>query len=95
MVSLFSVLLLATNAFALRCGLEMVNEGDLKHEVRLACGEPISIDNIGYIDETRSGSRIKVLEVEEWIIEQQGYYYSLIFEGNILKKIQEAGQVKK
>lgn len=89
------VFLSATNALALRCGLDLATEGDLKHEVKVACGEPISRDVIGYIDEERRGNRIRVLEVEEWILEQKGYYYSLIFEGNVLKKIQDAGQVKR
>lgn len=88
-------LLFAQSAFALRCGNELANEGDLKHEVLLACGEPLSREVIGYIDEERKGERIRVLKIEEWIIEERGYYYSLVFEGNILVRIQSAGQKRK
>lgn len=88
-------LLPAASAFALRCGLELAQAGDLKHQVRTACGEPVSHEVIGYIDEERNGDRIRVLQVEEWIIEQSGYYYRLLFEGNVLKSIQNAGEVKR
>jgi hypothetical protein len=82
-------------AHALRCGKQLVNVGDLKHEVKLACGEPISKEVIGYIDKNvLGGDRIRVLKIEEWIILSDGYYYSLVFEGNRLKKIESAGDNK-
>ena len=32
------------------------------------------------------------MNVEEWVIEVSGYYYSLIFEGNKLVKIESIGR---
>ncbi len=44
---------LPATSFALRCGSDLVEVGDLKIEVKLACGEPLSKDNIGYVDQVR------------------------------------------
>ena len=82
------------NSFALRCGQDLASIGDLKHEVRLACGEADSKEIIGYIDQEKDGDRIRVMKIEEWILEEKGYYYSLVFEGNVLVKIESAGRVK-
>lgn len=40
-------------SFALRCGNDLVDVGDLKIEVQLSCGEPFSKELIGYIDQIR------------------------------------------
>ena len=94
----------ANTAFALRCGNNLISVGDLKNEVRINCGDPISKEIIGYIDrvesETLNGEksekRIRVMVIEEWVIEIQSfgttYYYSLVFEGNTLTEIKAAGQ---
>ena len=87
-------LILPNVSFALRCGSSLANEGDLKHEVLLACGSPYSKELIGYIDQEKNGDRIRVMKIEEWIIEESGYYYSLVFEGNTLVKIKDAGKKK-
>ena len=89
---LFAVLVFPTTSFALRCGSDLANVGDLKHEVFLACGEPYSKEVIGYIDQERNGDRVRVMKIEEWILEVSGYYYSLVFEGNALKRIISAGE---
>jgi hypothetical protein len=34
------------------------------------------------------------MNIEEWILEESGYYYSLIFEGNTLVEIESAGSKK-
>ena len=95
LLSAVAVLLTLPNvSFALRCGSDLANNGDLKHEVRLACGSPQSIEIIGYIDQERDGDRIRVMKIEEWIIEESGHYYSLVFEGNVLVKIESAGRKK-
>ena len=88
-------------SLALRCGSDLVNVGDLKIEVQLACGEPFSKESIGYIDQIRytdqknngnkeSVERIRVMSIEEWIIKEKNNYYSLVFEGNTLKTIEWA-----
>lgn len=85
-LTLIGLSLTATNAFSLRCGQDLVNIGDLKHKVLLTCGQPFSKEIIGYIDQERSGDRIRVMKIEEWIVESNGNYYSLEFEGNMLVK---------
>lgn len=84
--------ILPATSFALRCGSDLVNLGDLKHEVLLACGEPSSKEVIGYIDQEKNGDRIRVLIIEEWIVEKTNQFYSLIFEGNKLVSIESAGE---
>ena len=87
-------LILPTSSFALRCGSELASIGDLKHEVLIACGTPFSKDVIGYIDQEKDGDRIRVMKIEEWIVEESSRYYSLVFEGNALVKIESAGEKK-
>ena len=87
-------LILPSSSFALRCGSNLANIGDLKHEVLIACGTPISKELIGYIDQEKEGDRIRVMNIEEWIVEESNRFYSLIFEGNELVKVESAG-VKK
>ncbi len=84
-------------------GNELINVGDLKSKVYTICGEPITRDIIGYIDrvvyENESEKRIRVKKIEEWLIEvpiyREYYFYSLVFEGNKLKKITSIGKKKK
>ena len=77
---------------ALRCGSDLVYVGDLKQEILLKCGTPISKEEIGYIDEEKDGNRIRVMKIEEWIIVVSKQYYSLVFEGNALVKIESVGK---
>ncbi len=103
-ICIICFLLYTSNVFALRCGNFIISGGDLKHEVRLNCGEPISTEVVGYVDivesETidgeKSEKRIRVMKNEEWIIEINSYnttyYYSLVFEGGGLVEIRAAGQ---
>lgn len=79
---------------ALRCGNKLANVGDLKHEILLICGKPISKEIIGYIDKEKEGERIRVMIIEEWIIKSNSSFYSLVFEGNKLTKIESAGSEK-
>lgn len=69
--------------------------GDLKHQVRLACGEPERTEVIGYIDKVQNEERIRVMKIEEWIYSTsfygQHYFYSLVFEGNELVEIKKVG----
>jgi hypothetical protein len=88
------ILVLPSASYALRCGNELANVGDLKQQVLLACGNPASKETIGYIDKEKAGDRIRVLVIEEWILNISGHYYSLIFEGNKLTKIESAGSKK-
>ena len=69
--------------------------GDLKHQVRMSCGEPESTEIIGYIDKIQDEERIRVMKIEEWIYPTsfygEKYFFSLIFEGNKLVEIKKAG----
>lgn len=91
-ILLAGLLLQGAPAEALRCGSDLVDEGDLKHEVLRACGEPLSREFIGTSERPGRGSRENVLLLEEWIFEINRYYYSLIFEGNRLVRIEDAGR---
>lgn len=97
MVLLF-LFISANTVFALRCGDNLVSVGDLKNEVQLKCGEPKSREVIGYIDRVESETRIRVMKIEEWIVEVNYYgsiyYHSLVFEGNQLVEIKSAGEGK-
>jgi hypothetical protein len=84
--------ILPTASQALRCGSDLIDVGDLKHEVLVKCGTPISREEIGYIDQMTRGTRINVMKIEEWIIDVSNQYYSLVFEGNRLVKIEFAGK---
>ncbi|GAA6132564.1 DUF2845 domain-containing protein [Halopseudomonas sabulinigri] len=84
---ILAALLGSMNAYALRCGSNLVDEGDLKFKVLQACGEPISREIIGYVDRLQVGDRVRVMNIEEWIYKVSGDYQSLEFEGNKLVKI--------
>ncbi len=83
---------IAKPCLALRCRSNLASVGDLKNQVRLACGEPVSQEVIGYINQEKGGDRIRVMKVEEWIVKENNQYYSLVFEGNRLVKIESAGK---
>lgn len=89
-----ALFIIPQSSFALRCGNNLASVGDLKNEVLIACGSPFSKEVIGYIDQERDGDRIRVMNIEEWIIRVQNRYYSLVFEGNRLVKIESAGEGK-
>ena len=101
-LTLTTFLSIPSTSFALRCGSKLVDIGDLKINVQLACGEPFSKETIGYVDQVRYTDqktkndnkeiveRIRVMSIEEWIIKDKNNYYSLIFEGSTLKSIKWA-----
>ncbi|MBW1753530.1 MAG: DUF2845 domain-containing protein [Deltaproteobacteria bacterium] len=103
---MLSLFLTTNTAFALRCGNDLISIGDLKNEVLVKCGEPFSREIIGYIDRVeseytdgvKSEKRVRVMKIEEWILEITNYgtiyYHSLVFEGNKLIEIKPAGQKK-
>lgn len=72
-----------------------VSLGYIKEKVRMQCGEPQRTEELGYIDKIQNEERIRVMKIEEWIyiIDEHGgeHHYSLVFEGNELVKIEDAG----
>jgi hypothetical protein len=92
LLAITTICIVPNVSHALRCGSDLVDVGDLKQEVLVKCGTPISKEEIGYIDQKTEGTRIRVMKIEEWIIEVSNQYYSLVFEGNALVKIESAGK---
>lgn len=95
LISFFAAPLHANPLFNCKKGAS-ASLGDLKHQVRLSCGEPDQAEVIGYIDQVRDKERIRVMKVEEWIYTMpfygETYFYSLVFEGNRLVEIKKAGK---
>ena len=77
--------IMVNTVFALRCGNDLVSEGDRKFEVLNKCGEPFSKEVVGY---TITNDKKRELKIEEWVYgPKDGYYNLLIFIGGILKEI--------
>jgi hypothetical protein len=80
-------LIIATNVFAFRCGVHLVQKGDKTFEIIQRCGDPISREAVGYTL-SRTGKR-RELEIKEWIYGPwDGYYYYLTFHGTTLVNIE-------
>lgn len=76
--------LLTSNAYALRCGNDVIQIGDSKHKVLNLCGTLIFYDVIGY-----TKGKIGIMKIEELVYKPTGgYYYYLRFIGNRLVKIE-------
>ncbi len=76
---------LGGTAYAMRCGTELVSEGDRAFMVSKKCGDPVSKEIIGYtLDEKMKREMV----IEEWVYgPRNGYYYFLTFIGGRLTKI--------
>jgi len=82
------LLLLSGPALAgsMRCGTQLVSEGDRAFEVERKCGPPAYRDQIGY---TTGGHDQYDLKIEEWVYgPQNGMLSILTFEGNRLVRIE-------
>ncbi|HCP54353.1 MULTISPECIES: DUF2845 domain-containing protein [Pseudomonas] len=82
------LLLLCTAARAdtMRCGSQLVSEGDRAFEVEEKCGRPIYRDQIGY---TLGPSERREMLIEEWVYgPTNGVHSILTFEGNRLTRIE-------
>lgn len=88
---MLTAVLLAAPAFGLRCGSDLVDEGDFKIEVLKACGEPLSREVIGTRETPYGGGELELL-LEEWIVDNGNNYYRLLFEGNRLILIEWLGR---
>lgn len=84
-------------AFAMRCGHNLVSEGDYKHDVIARCGQPDSIEThteivgrtLRYPYRTMDIQQYEEIRVEEWIynlgsLRLQQY---LRFENGVLKEV--------
>lgn len=73
-------------AATLRCGSNLVSEGDRAFEVEKKCGQPARRDPVGY---TLSGYDRREYHIEEWVYgPNNGMFNILTFEGNRLKRIE-------
>lgn len=76
----------AQAATTMRCGTQLVSEGDRAFEVEQKCGEPTHRDLVGY---TLSGYDRRELKIEEWVYgPTNGMLSILTFEGNRLIRIE-------
>ena len=72
-----------------RCGSDLVQNGDTMHEIRSACGSPLSETAIGERKKYRihKKQRLKlesIVYLTEWIYEKSDGIYILTFEGSRL-----------
>ncbi len=94
---IFCGILLATDAYAFRCGRELVQVGDHKIDVLEKCGDPESTDERVAVRGSRLRHPYGALEIdqyEEIVIEEWVYNFGprkfkqfLLFENDELKKI--------
>ena len=95
-LSILTALLIVTlPCHALRCGTQLVSEGDLALQVRDKCGEPVSEELIGYtlrpnqIAGSQGPAYARELKIEQWVYgPDMGYYNVMTFEGGRLKRIE-------
>jgi|TARA_B110000977_G_scaffold69821_1_gene94816 hypothetical protein len=88
------VLFISLPAYGLRCGTNLVEEGDLKIHIRDICGEPLSVEVIGYTLRTERHTNGYLQErehiLEEWIYKRQSKYYDVLtFEAGRLVRIEK------
>ena len=77
---------LAGPALALRCGSDLIDEGDTKFELISKCGEPVSSEFIGY---TLNNFGERELVVEQLIYGPwSGVYYLIEIVGGKVDKIE-------
>ena len=85
-VAALALILFPAVAGAMRCGGNLVQEGDYKFEVIDKCGEPDQKELVGYVVNRRGDREMKI---ELWIYgPRRGLYYILHFEGATLKEIE-------
>jgi hypothetical protein len=83
------LLLLPLHGFAsdsMRCGTNLISNGDRAFEVLERCGEPLQREQIGY---TLGGYDRRELKIEEWVYRNSGgFIFILTFEGSRLIRIE-------
>jgi hypothetical protein len=79
------------DGLALRCGTELVREGDIRSEVLAKCGEPT--DRTLYYEEREIGRITRIVPIEVWIYNfgAQTFVHFLTFENGKLVGIQTGG----
>jgi hypothetical protein len=94
-LALAALLAITLPCHALRCGTQLVTEGDLALQVRDKCGDPVSEELIGYtlrpnqIAGSQSAAYERDLKIEQWVYgPDMGYYNVMTFEGGRLKRIE-------
>ena len=75
-------------ADTLRCGSQLISEGDRMFEVQQKCGQPVSQDIVGYKETVNHFRQVDQVQVQEWIYgPNSGMYQYLRFEGGRLVRI--------
>ena len=98
-VLLLCALLIASDAYALRCGRELVQVGEQKWTVMEKCGEPDFVDRRTAVRARRLRhpfgslelSEFEEVEIEEWVYNfgPRKFKQLLEFENSILVRIRE------
>lgn len=88
-----SLLSLTAQADSLRCGQNLVREGDSQDKVLSLCGEPLSRAVISEVSQTRHtayGRETQTIPIEKWTYKQGSgqYLRELFFEAGSLQRIQ-------
>lgn len=105
LIALIFLFFSAVNSWALRCGNNLVSEGDSKTQVQVACGKPTSKESTcenrqEYTSTTKSGKTKKFkkcgkkLEVWHYNCGENDFIYKLTFENGILKDEDSEGRGK-
>ena len=85
--------MISLDANALRCGTDLVTEGDLKIQVEEKCGEPISKEVIGYTLRKvpyPGGFLDREHQLEEWVYKFRSKYYDVLtFEAGRLIRLEK------
>lgn len=100
-VLLLLILLAANDAYAMRCGHQLVHIGDYKMDVLEKCGEPDSVDKrfgargsrLRHPRGTLEIDQYEEVEIEEWIYNfgPRQFKQLLEFENGQLKSIRNLG----
>ncbi len=98
-IMVLGLLLMTTDAWALRCGRELVHKGDHKADVLYKCGEPDWTDERYVVRGNRlrhpygalESSEFEEILIEEWIYNfgPRSFKQFLQFENGILKDIRK------
>lgn len=83
---LLAGLVLASNVYAFRCSIHLVQVGDKTSEVARKCGQPKFKEIVGYII---TKNKKRELQIKEWVYgPKNGRYYYLTFHGTKLVDIE-------
>lgn len=93
LLALFCSIFFISGAYAMRCGNNLVYEGDSEYDVLSKCGQPLSKQDYDQpvIQYDSQGHQIGAISgsISKWIYQKspEDFQYELIFDAGVLKKI--------